>query len=148
MLKLSIALVDGWGYRTYFWKGTTYGSFHQDFIRHNSEKGLPKDHSNKAWFQTAKLFQRKIFVKNDFLPYFLFLPIAAILIGGRGHRIQLITTQGPFLPGLVQTGPVVSKEKIKIWKFYDGRTDGRTTTDDGRPVVAIAHPAIAGELKI
>ena len=67
--------------------------------------------------------------------------MAAILVGGRGHPTQFWkgTTQGPSLPSLVQIGPVVSEEMIKMRKANDN--------DDGRPVIAIAHPAIAGELK-
>ena len=40
--------------------------------------------------------------------------MAAILVGGRGHRIQLLkgTTQGPFHQSLVLIGQVVSEEKI------------------------------------
>ena len=37
--------------------------------------------------QLAKQFQRRRFLKN-FLPNFLFLAMAAILVGGRGRRIQ------------------------------------------------------------
>ena len=55
--------------------------------------------------------EKKIF--NDFFPNFLFLAMAAILVGGWGRRIQLVkgTTQGPSLPSLVHIGTVVS-EKI------------------------------------
>jgi hypothetical protein len=36
----------------------------------------------------------------------------------------ILTIQGPFHQSLVAIGPVVSEEKIKMWKFmtYDGRT--------------------------
>ena len=80
---------------------------------YNSERGPPKDHSIEVWSQLAKQFQRSRFLKN-FLPNFLFLAVAAILVGGRGLRIQLLkgTTQGPSLPSLVQIGSVVSEEKI------------------------------------
>ena len=116
---------------------------------YNSERWPPKDHSTKVWSQLAKQFQRRRFFKI-FLPNFLFLAMAAILVGGRGRRIQFWkgTTQGPSLPSLIQIGPVVSEELIKMWKANDDGRRTTTTTDDGRPVVAIAHPAIAGELKI
>ena len=49
-----------------------------------------------------------------FLPNFLFLAMAAILVGRRGPRIQLLkgTTRGPPLQSLVQIGSVVSEKKI------------------------------------
>ena len=65
---------------------------------------------------------------NDlFCQNFLFLAMAAILVGGWGYRIQILkgTTQGPSLPRLVQIGPVVSVETIKNVKslqWMDGWT--------------------------
>jgi hypothetical protein len=63
----------------------------------------------------------------------------AILVGSRDHRTQFWkgAIQEPFQQSLVAIGPVVSEEKIKMWKFttYDGRTD------DGRQVMAKAHMA-------
>ena len=55
------------------------------------------------------------------------------MVGSRDHRTQFWkgATQGPFHQSLVQIGPVVSEELIKMWKV-NGRTD------DGRPVVTIA----------
>ena len=52
-------------------------------IGHNSERGRPKDNFTKVWFQLAKKFKTGRFF-NDFLPNFLFLAMAAILVGGRG----------------------------------------------------------------
>ena len=53
------------------------------------------------------------------------------------------TTQGQFLPNLVQIGQVVSEKKSFEWKVQDDgwRTDnGQQTTYDGRQVMAKAHP--------
>ena len=47
-----------------------------------------------------------------------------------------------FLSSLVEFRSAVSEEKSKMWKFTDGRTDGRRTdgrTDDGRCAMTIAH---------
>ena len=72
MLKLSRLILQSW------LAGGVCG--------YNSERGPPKDHSIEVWSQLAKQFQRSRFLKN-FLPNFLFLAVAAILVGGRGPRI-------------------------------------------------------------
>ena len=93
---MSAALVGGWGHWTQFWKGTTSGPFHQSLV------------------PIGQAVSDKIF--NDFFGQnFLFLAMAAILVGGQGRRTQFWkgTTQRPSLPSLVQIGLVVS-EKIKI----------------------------------
>ena len=56
-------------------------------IGHHSERGPPKDHFTKVCFQLAKQFQTRRFF-NDFLLNFLFLAMAAILIGGWGRQTQ------------------------------------------------------------
>ena len=55
---------------------------------------------------------------------YLFLVTAAILVGGRGRRTQFSkrTTQRPFHQSLVQIGPVVLEELIKMQKANDRRT--------------------------
>ena len=60
----------------------------------------------------------------------------AILVGSRDHRTQFwkVAIQGPFHPSLVQIGPVVLEELIKMQKAND-----RRTMDNGLPVVAIAN---------
>jgi hypothetical protein len=60
----------------------------------------------------------------------------AILVGSRDHQKQFWkgVIQGPFHESLIQIGPVVLEELIKMQKVND-----RRTTNDGRPVVAIAH---------
>ena len=62
------------------------------------------------------------------------------LNGSLFEKTWIPFTQGYFVPGLVEIGPVVLEKKMKMWKVYrqtdrrtDGRTDGRTdrqTTDD------------------
>ena len=71
-----------------------------------------KVHSIKVWSKAVS--EEKIFKKC--LPNVLFLAVAAILVVGRGLRIQLLkgTTQLQSLPSLVQIGPVVSEEKIRM----------------------------------
>jgi hypothetical protein len=61
-------------------------------------------------------------------PLFSIFSLVAILVGSRNNRTQIWkgAIQGPFHQRLVAIGPVVSKEKIKMWNV-----DGRTT-DDGR----------------
>jgi hypothetical protein len=61
--------------------------------------------------------------------------MAAILVGGRDCRTQFWKgiTRGPFHQILVQIGPVVLEELIKMQKIK------KRQTDDGRPVVAIAQ---------
>jgi hypothetical protein len=58
--------------------------------------------------------------------------LAAILIGA---------IEGPFHQSLVAIGPVVSEEKIKMWKFMT--YDGRRTLSDGKS----SHDLWPGELK-
>jgi hypothetical protein len=60
--------------------------------------------------------------------------LVAILVGSRDHSSQFWkgAIQGPFHQSLVQIGPVVSEELIKMWKV-NGQTDDR------RSVVTIAH---------
>ena len=63
-------------------KGTTQGPFNQSLV-----------------LIGQVVSEKKIF--NDFFwPNFLFLAMAAILVDGRGRRIQLLkrTTKGPSLP--------------------------------------------------
>ena len=55
--------------------------------RNNSERGPPKDHFTKVFFELAKQFQMRQFF-NDFLPDFIFLATAAILVDGLGHLTQ------------------------------------------------------------
>ena len=52
--------------------------------------------------------------------------MAAILVAGLKYRTQFWkgTTQGSFQQNLVEIGPVVSEEKIKMWNV-----DGRTKND-------------------
>jgi hypothetical protein len=71
-------------------------------------------------------------------PLFSIFSLVAILVGSRDHRTQIWkgAIQGPFHQSLVQIGPVVSEELIKMWKV-NGRTD------DGRSVVTGS-----GELKM
>ena len=59
-------------------------------------------------------------------PLFSIFSLAAILVGSRDHRTQFWkgAIQGPFHQSLVAIGPVVSEEKIKMWKV-----DGRTTDE-------------------
>jgi hypothetical protein len=51
-----------------------------------------------------------------FIPLFSIYSLAAILVGSRDHRTQILkgATQGPFHQSLVAIGPVVSEEKIKM----------------------------------
>ena len=72
---------------------------------YNSERGSPKDF--KVWTQLAKQFHRRRL--KVFLPNFLFLAVAAILVGGSSDTIL----KGEH-PKLVQIDPVVSEEKIKM----------------------------------
>ena len=60
----------------------------------------------------------------------------AILVGSRDHRTRFwkAAIQGPFHQSLVQIGPVVLEELIKMQKAND-----RRTMDNGHPVVAIAN---------
>ena len=62
-------------------------------------------------------------------PFLTIVSLAAILVGSRDHRIHLWkgAIQGPFHQSLVQIGPVVLEELIKMQK-----------ANDRRPVVAIA----------
>ena len=94
-LAMAAILVGGRGRRIQLLKGTTQGPSLQSLVQIG-----------------PVVSEKKIF--NDFLPNFLFLAMAAILVGGRGRRIQLLkgTTQGPPLPSLVQISPVVSEKKI------------------------------------
>jgi hypothetical protein len=59
--------------------------------------------------------------------------MVAILVGGRGRRTQFWkgTTQGPFHQSLVQIGPVVLEELIKMQKANDRRmtSDSNSTHD-------------------
>ena len=55
-------------------------------VEYNPEREPSKDISIKVWFQLAKQFQRRRFLMN-FLPIFLFLAMAAILVGEHGHWI-------------------------------------------------------------
>ena len=59
-------------------------------------------------------------------PLFSIFSLAAILVGSRDHRTQFWkgAIQGPFHQSLVQIGPVVSEELIKMWKV-NGRTDAQ-----------------------
>ena len=77
-------------------------------------KGTTHGPSLPSLVQIGPVVSEKKIFNDFFLPNFLFSAIAAILVGGRTRRTQLIkgTTQGPFLPSLVQTGPVVSEKKI------------------------------------
>ena len=86
-------------------------------IGYNSERGPPKDHSNKVWSQLANPFLRRRFFKHFFLPNLLFGnggPLGWLV--GSSDTFLKGTTQGPSLPRLVQIAPVVSEEKIKMSK--------------------------------
>ena len=59
-------------------------------IGYNSERGPPKDHFSKVWFQLSKYLQTRRFF-NEFPIGFnvkLSSAVAAIFVGRRGHRIQ------------------------------------------------------------
>ena len=66
-------------------------------------------------------------------PLFSIFSLAAILVGNRDHRTYFWkgAIQEPFHQSLVAIGPVVSEEKIKMWKFttYNGRmkSDGKNS---------------------
>ena len=49
--------------------------------RTQSQRGPSEDHSTIVWAQLAQQFQRRQFL-SDVLPNFLFLVMAAILVGG------------------------------------------------------------------
>ena len=59
-------------------------------IGYNSKRGSPKDHFKKVWFKLSKLFQMRRYF-NEFpigTNVKLSSAVAAILVDGRGHRIQ------------------------------------------------------------
>ena len=90
--------------------------FGGEVIGCNPKRGPSMDYSIKVWSQLAKQFHMRRFLMI-FWPNFLFLAMVAILVGYSSER-------GPPLPRLVQIGPVVSEEKIKmpsVRRTMDGR---------------------------
>ena len=116
-------LVGGLKCRIQFWKGTTQGSFQQSLAEIGSV-----------------VSEEKIFFKFH-PPHFSIFSLVAILVGSRDHRTQFWkgATQGPFHQSLVAIGPVVSEEKIKMWKA----NNRRRTKPDGKS----SHGLWPGELK-
>ena len=85
-----------------------------------------------VWLLVAQWFWRRFLNFNDeFLQFCLLSPLEK----GRGSsfvQTWISSTQGCFVPSLVEIGWVVVKEKMKMWKIYkqtDRRTDGKTTND-------------------
>ena len=59
-------------------------------IGYNSERDPTNDYSTKVWFDLRKEFHRKRFLIEFPIGSYVKLSsaMAAILVGGRGHRIQ------------------------------------------------------------
>ena len=62
-------------------------------IGYDSERGPHKDHSTKVWSQLAKLVSEEKILNDFFLSNFLFLAMAAILVGS--GIIGYISERGP-----------------------------------------------------
>ena len=62
-----------------------------------------------------------------------YLPLAK---GGAFHlnKLESPSTQGYFVPSLVEIGPVVLEKKMKMWKVYDNddNDDNDNNNDDGQ----------------
>ena len=83
---------------------------------HKFGRGPSKDHSTKVWLQLAQWFQKRRFLHEFPIGFYvkLSLAVVAILFGSLKCWTQFWkgTTQGSFQQSLVEIGSVVSKEKI------------------------------------
>ena len=96
-------LIEGPNRRTHFWKRTTQGLFHQNFV-----------------LIEQMVSDKKIFMEFPIGSYVkLSSAVAAILVGVLKCRTQIWkrTTQESFQQSLVEIGSVVSEEKIFL-KFH------------------------------
>ena len=75
-------------------------------------------------FETDPVFLEKKFFKISSMYFRYFVIISPWK--GRGPTFEetwIPSTQGCFVPSLVEIGPVVLEKKMKLWKVYDDDDD-------------------------
>ena len=101
----------------------------QNFMN-NFQKGSPQENSCDIISKSDQWFQRRRFLKNC-LKKFYFVTMNTRVFDGIQFCEQVLkrTSQGTFLPILVQIGPAVWEEKM----FKEIVDNARRKTDTGRP---------------